>query len=430
MRTLTCSGVDRRHRIPDDHTRDNPCVSLPVSAADVAAAAERIRGAIIETPCKVSRTLSEITGAEIVLKFENFQYTASFKERGARNFLLGLDAAARANGVVAASAGNHAQGVAHHARLLGIDATIVMPKVTPFTKITRTETLGAHVVLRGATLTEATEEARELATRNGATLVPAFDDCAVIAGQGTVALEMLAARLDLEVLVVPVGGGGLIAGMAVAAKDARPDVAIVGVQTEKYAAMAAALGQTVDTPGGATIAEGIAVTEPGVITTEIVTALVDQMLVVREETIEEAVSLYLEIEKVVVEGAGAASLAAVLENRDLFSGRRVGLVVSGGNIDLRVLSSVILRALARSGRLVRLRLEITDQPGMLASVATIIGNAGGNIIDVSHHRDLPGVPLKDAVLEVSLETRDLPHAEAIVAALRDAGLGVTAMRDQ
>ena len=403
---------------------------LPVSAADVAAAAERIRDAIVETPCTVSRTLSEITGAEIVLKFENFQYTASFKERGARNFLLGLDAAARAKGVVAASAGNHAQGVAHHARLLGIDATIVMPKVTPFTKITRTETLGAHVVLMGATLTEATEAARDLAAQTGATLVPAFDDCAVIAGQGTVALEMLAARPDLEVIVVPVGGGGLVAGMAVAVKDARPDVAIVGVQTEKYAAIAGALGQKIDVPGGATIAEGIAVTEPGVITTEIVTALVDQMLVVREESIEEAVSLYLEIEKVVVEGAGAASLAAVLEHRDQFAGRRVGLVVSGGNIDLRVLSSVILRALARSGRLVRLRLEIMDQPGMLASVATIIGNAGGNIIDVSHHRDLPGVPLKDAVLEVSLETRDRPHAEAIVAALRAAGLGVTAMRDQ
>jgi threonine dehydratase len=405
-------------------------VNLPVTAADVAAAAVRIRGAVAETPCTSSRTLSEITGAEIVLKFENFQYTASFKERGARNFLLGLDAAARATGVVAASAGNHAQGVAHHARLLGIDATIVMPRVTPFTKITRTETLGAHVVLSGATLTEATDDARELATRTGATLVPAFDDCAVIAGQGTVALEMLAARPDLEVLVVPVGGGGLIAGMAVAAKDARPDVEIVGVQTEKYAAMARALGRPVDPPGGATIAEGIAVTEPGLITTEIVAALVDQMLVVREESIEEAVSLYLEIEKVVVEGAGAASLAAVLEHRERFAGRRVGLVVSGGNIDLRVLSSVILRALARSGRLVRLRLEIMDQPGMLASVATIIGNAGGNIIDVSHHRDLPGVPLKDAVLEVSLETRDRSHAEAIVAALRDTGLGVTAMRDQ
>ena len=400
-------------------------MNLPVTGADVAAAAERIRDAIVETPCSVSRTLSDITGAEIVLKFENLQYTASFKERGARNFLLGLDAAQRAKGVVAASAGNHAQGVAHHARLLGIDATIVMPKVTPFTKITRTETLGATVVLRGETLTEATDEARELASRSGATLIPAFDDPAIVAGQGTVALEMLAARPDLEVLVVPVGGGGLVAGMAVATKDARPDVEVIGVQTERYAAVARALGQTVDPPGGATIAEGIAVTEPGRITTEIVAALVDAMLVVREETIEQAVSLYLEIEKVVVEGAGAASLAAVLEHCERFAGRRVGLVVSGGNIDLRVLSSVILRALARSGRLVRLRLEIMDQPGMLASVATIIGNAGGNIIDVSHHRDLPGVPLKDAVLEVSLETRDRAHAEAIIALLRETGLIVS-----
>jgi threonine dehydratase len=410
---------------PTERTRDNVTVTLPVTAADVDAAAGRIRDAVIETPCSVSRTLSEITGAEIVLKFENLQYTASFKERGARNFLLGLDSEQRAKGVVAASAGNHAQGVAHHARLLGIDATIVMPGVTPFTKITRTEILGAHVVLQGATLTDATTAAREIAARTGATIVPAYDDPAIIAGQGTVALEMLSARPDLDVLVVPVGGGGLIAGMAVAVKAERPEIEIVGVQSERYAAVARALGQAVDPPGGTTIAEGIAVTEPGRITTEIVRALVDEILVVREESIEQAVSLYLEIEKTVVEGAGAASLAAVLGHRERFAGRRVGLVISGGNIDLRVLSSVILRALARSGRLVRLRLEIMDQPGMLASVATIIGSAGGNIIDVSHHRDLPGVPLKDAVLEVSLETRDRAHAEAIVASLRDAGLTVT-----
>ena len=396
-----------------------------MTAADVDAAAARIRDAIIETPCSDSRTLSEITGAEIVLKFENLQFTASFKERGARNFLLLLDERERAKGVVAASAGNHAQGVAHHARLLGIDATIVMPSVTPFTKITRTETLGAHVVLHGVTLTEAIAEAAAIAARTGATLVPAFDDPAVVAGQGTVALEMLAARPDLEVLIVPVGGGGLISGMAIASKAARPDIEIIGVQSERYASMAGALGHIVEPPGGTTIAEGIAVTEPGRITSEIAGALVDAMLVVREESIEQAVSLYLEIEKTVVEGAGAASLAAVLEHRERFAGRRVGLVVSGGNIDLRVLSSVILRALARSGRLVRLRLEIMDRPGMLASVAAIIGNVGGNIIDVSHHRDLPGVPLKDAVLEVSLETRDRAHADAIVASLREHRFVVT-----
>lgn len=398
---------------------------LAVTADDVAVAADKIRGAVLETPCSASRTLSEMTGAEIVLKFENFQYTASFKERGARNFLLGIDPSHRADGVIAASAGNHAQGVAYHARLLGIDATIVMPAGTPFTKITRTETLGARVVVAGSTLTEATTEAHERAARTGATIVPAFDDAAIIAGQGTVALEMLEARPDLDVLVVPVGGGGLVAGMAVAAKHARPDVEIVGVQSERYAAMARALGQTVESPGGTTVAEGIAVTEPGGLTTAIVAALVDDLVVIREESIEEAISLYLEIEKVVVEGAGAASLGAVLEHRDRFAGRRVGLVVSGGNIDLRVLSSVILRALARSGRLVRLRLEIMDQPGTLASVTAIIGAAGGNIIDVSHHRDLPGVPLKDAVLEVSLETRDRMHADSIVAALRANDLIVT-----
>jgi threonine dehydratase len=399
-------------------------MTLPVTADDVAAAAARIRGAVVVTPCSPSQTLSDITGAEIVLKFESLQYTASFKERGARNFLLGLDPATRSKGVVAASAGNHAQGVAHHARLLGIAATIVMPDTTPFTKITRTETLGATVVLTGKTLTEATADARGRAERSGATFVPAFDDVAVIAGQGTVALEMLAARPDLEVIVVPIGGGGLIAGMAVALKDARPDIEIVGVQSERYAAMVRALGNTADTPGGTTVAEGIAVTEPGRMTSEIVAALVDDVVVVREETIEEAISLYLEIEKVVVEGAGAASLAAVLEHRARFAGRRVGVVVSGGNIDLRVLSSVILRALARSGRLVRLKLEIKDQPGMLAEVATIIGDAGGNIIDVSHHRDLPGVPLKDTVLEVSLETRDRAHADAIVGALHENGFTV------
>jgi threonine dehydratase len=400
-------------------------VSLPVTAADVAAAAERLRGAVIETPCVASRTLSDITGAEVVLKLENLQYTASFKERGARNFLLALDDAQRARGVVAASAGNHAQGVAHHARLLGIEATIVMPQPTPFTKVTRTETLGAHVVLTGATLADAFAEAERRARATGATLVPPFDDALVIAGQGTVALEMLAARPDLEVIIVPVGGGGLIAGMAVALKDARPDIELIGVESERYAAMARARGARVHDPGGTTVAEGIAVAHPGRLTTEIASALVDDVIVVREEAIEAAVSLYLEIEKAVVEGAGAASLAAVIEHRARFEGRRVGLVVSGGNIDLRVLSSVILRALARSGRLVRLRLEITDQPGTLASVAKIIGDAGGNIIDVSHHRDLPGVPLKDTVLEVSLETRDRAHAETIVASLHESGLTIS-----
>jgi threonine dehydratase len=391
----------------------------------VAAAADRLRGAVIETPCVVSRTLSDITGAEIVLKLENLQYTASFKERGARNFLLGLDEAQRARGVVAASAGNHAQGVAHHARLLGVQATIVMPKSTPFTKVTRTETLGAHVVLTGATLAEAFADAERRARETGATFVPAFDDPRVIAGQGTVALEMLAARPDLEAIIVPVGGGGLIAGMAVAIKDARPDVEVIGVESERYAAVARARGATVDEPGGTTVAEGIAVVHPGRITSEIAQALVDDVIVVREASIEEAVSLYLEIEKSVVEGAGAASLAAVIEQRARFEGRRVGLVVSGGNIDLRILSSVILRALARSGRLVRLRLEITDEPGTLASVAKIIGDAGGNIIDVSHHRDLPGVPLKDTVLEVSLETRDRAHADTIVALLHESGLTIS-----
>jgi threonine dehydratase len=368
--------------------------------------------------------LSEITGAGIWCKWENLQYTASFKERGARWFLLGMDGEARARGVVAASAGNHAQGVARHAALLGISATIVMPATTPFSKVTQTEHLGARVVLTGRDFGDARAEAQALARDHGLTFVPAFDDPRIVAGQGTVALEILEQAADVDTFVVPIGGGGLISGCATVVKTLRPDVRVIGVQSETHPEFAAALGAHVEAVDAPSCAEGIAVKQPGELTLAIARELVDDVVVVREETIERAIGLYLEIEKSVVEGAGAASLAALLAEPARFAGRRVALVVSGGNIDLRVLSAVILRALARTGRLVRFRLEVPDVPGRLAAVAQAIGAAGGNIVDVEHHRDRPGMPLREAVLEVSVETRDAAHADAIEAALMGLGMAV------
>jgi threonine dehydratase len=398
--------------------------TLPVQLADVEAAAARIAGSVIETPCTYSATLSEITGASVHAKFENLQFTGSFKERGALNFLLRMTPAARARGVVAASAGNHAQGLAYHCRRLGVPATIVMPTDTPFTKVAHTEHHGARVVVEGDDFDAAHAAALRLADAQGATFVPAFDHPDVVAGQGTVGLEIVAQAPALDTVVVPVGGGGLVAGIAVAVKARRPDVAVVGVQVEGFAGMAHALGRGPAPTGGTTIAEGIAVTRPGALTREVVAALVDDLVVVSERHVEEAVGLALEIEKTVVEGAGATGLAALLEHAARFRGRTVAVVLSGGNIDNRVLASVILRALARSGRLVRLRIEIPDRPGRLAAVAQTIGDHGGNIVDVTHRRDLPGVALKRALLEVSIETRDRAHAEEIVAGLRAGGFVV------
>jgi threonine dehydratase len=401
--------------------------ALPVTPADVERAAAAIRGAVVETATAPSRTLSELTGARVWLKFENFQFTASFKERGACNFLLQLGDEQRRRGVVAASAGNHAQGVAYHARRLGIAATIVMPRDTPYSKVTGTERLGATVVLEGDGFEAALAAARRIVTDTGATLVLPFDDPAVIAGQGTVALEMLDAVPDLDVLVVPVGGGGLISGIAVAAKHRRPDIEVVGVQAEAYPAMLAALGRPVppSDPAAATIAEGIAVKAVGELTVTIVRALVDDLVLVSEQDLERALALLLELEKVVVEGAGAAGLAALLAHGERFADRRVGIVLTGGNIDLRVLASVILRALARSGRLVRLRIEVSDRPGTLAQVAQVMADQGANIVDVEHRRDLPGVALKSTLLEVSVETRDEAHSVALQRSLEALGFPVT-----
>lgn len=403
-----------------------PGVDLPVTLADVEAAAETIRGAVRETPTAHSETLSAITGARVWLKFENLQFTGAFKERGARNFLAQLTQAERARGVVAASAGNHAQGVAYHAHLLDIRATIIMPADTPFTKVTNTAYHGARVVLEGADYAGALAGAHRVVAETGATLVPAFDDPRIIAGQGTVALELLAqTRAEgLDVIVVPIGGGGLISGIAIAAKALQPAIRIVGVQAEGYPGMAHALGRSAAPTGGPTIAEGIAVAAPGELTRTIVAELVDEIVVVSEQHIEEAIALGAEIEKTILEGAGAAGLAALREAPDLFRDQNVGVVLSGGNIDARLLASVLLRALARSGRLVRLQIELPDRAGMLAAVAQIVGSRRANIVDVEHRRDLPGVALKSVRLDLSVETRDRAHADEIVNALEAGGFTV------
>jgi threonine dehydratase len=392
--------------------------------ADVEAARAAIGDAIVTTPTSPARTLSEITGAEVWLKFENLQFTGSFKERGARNFLLRLSAGARARGVVAASAGNHAQGVAYHAHLLAIPATIVMPEGTPFTKVANTAHHGARVVLRGGDYEAALAAAGEVARESGATLVPAFDDPTIVAGQGTVALELLDQAPPLDAVVVPVGGGGLVAGVAIVVKARAPRTAVIGVQVENYPGMLHALGRGPAPAGGPTIAEGIAVAEPGLLTRSVARDLVDDIVTVSEQRIEEAIALGIEIEKTVLEGAGAAGLAALLEHPSRFRGRRVAVLLTGGNIDARVLTSVLLRALARSGRLVRLRIEVPDRPGVLAAIAHHIGERRGNIVDVAHRRDLPGLALKSAVLEVSIETRDRDHADEIVAAITADGFHV------
>ncbi len=395
---------------------------IPISDIELARAG--LDDAVMLTPCSHSQTLSQITGANVWCKFENMQYTSSFKERGARWLLLSLDDASRRQGVVAASAGNHAQGVAYHARLLGIPATIVMPVNTPFSKVTRTEIEGARVELFGNDFSEAYARAQELSAKLGATFVPAFDHPLIVAGAGTVALEVLEQVPDVEMIVVPVGGGGLISGIASAVNARAPHVRVVGVQSETHPQFAAAFSgnEYVSDKALTTIAEGIAVKTPGELPLAICRELVEDVLVVGEEMIEKAVAYYLEIEKLVVEGAGAASLAALLAFPELFANQRCTLIVSGGNIDLRVLSSVVLHALASSGRLVRYRCLIADLPGQLAHVANIIGNARGNIVDVEHHRDRHGVAVRDAILEVSVETRDANHAAEIGDALIAGGI--------
>jgi len=391
-----------------------------IRLADVEAAAERIRGRVVRTPSVVSTTISRAAGAEIVLKLENLQATGAFKERGAANRLALLTPAEREAGIIAVSAGNHAQAVARHAQLAGIKATIVMPQYTPLSKVARTGSWGARVVLHGDTLAEAAEHCAELMRAEGLVLIHPYDDPAVMAGQGTLALELLEdSPMPLDALVIPVGGGGLIAGCATAAVAKRPGIEVFGVEVAAYAALAQRLaGQPVHV-GGATIAEGIAVRDIGERPFAVVRALVTEVLVVPERAIEEAIALLAEGAKTIAEGAGAAALAGILAYPARFRGRRVGVLVSGGNIDSRIFANVLLRNLLRDGRLLRLALQIPDRPGVLADIAARIAASGGNIIDVSHHRLFAAPSVQAADLEVMVEARDPEHARAITAALEE-----------
>ncbi len=398
--------------------------ALPVTFADVQAAREAIAGSVVRTPCLISKTLSQITGAEVWLKFENLQFTASFKERGALNRLLTLDALERKRGVIAMSAGNHAQGVAYHAFRLGIPATIVMPKHTPVVKVQQTESHDANVILHGEKLEEAADHARKLAAERGFVFIHPYDDPLVMAGQGTIAIEMFEDAPDLDMLVVPIGGGGLISGNAVAAKGINPNVSIIGVQAELYPSMYAKLRGEQAVCDGDSLAEGIAVKYPGDLTYQVVKSLVDDIVLVGERDLEHAVSMLLTIEKTVVEGAGAAGLAAMLQHPSKFRGRKVGLILCGGNIDTRLLANVLLRDLARDGRLARLRIRLKDRPGQLFNVARIFDQQQANIIEVYHQRVFTNLPAKGLITDIECETRDRDHLDRLVEALRGAGYEV------
>jgi threonine dehydratase len=395
-----------------------------VTPADVTAAAAAISDAVIVTPCNPSRTLSEVCGCGIWLKFENLQFTSTFKERGALNRLMALGPAERRRGVIAMSAGNHAQGLAYHARRLGIPATIVMPVGAPMVKIENTRRHGADVIIAGRDVEEAGEFARGHAAAHGLTLIHPYDDPLVIAGQGTIALEMLKAAPDLDTLVVPIGGGGLISGMAIAAKALKPELRIVGVQARLYPSMHNAINEAALPMRGDTLAEGIAVKAPGRITTGIVRDLVDDIVLVTEDEIERAVATLIEIEKTVVEGAGAVGLAAVMNAPDDFRGRVVGLVLTGGNIDTRLIASVLTRELAREGRLTQWSIDLVDRPGQLAAVANLLAELGANIIEVSHQRTFSDLPAKATVLQLVIETRDRTHRDEVLARLAAAGFKV------
>ncbi len=394
---------------------------MSITLEDIEAAAELIEGHILRTPSFHSEPLSRMLGFDIFLKLENLQYTSSFKPRGALVKLLSLNDAERKAGVVAASAGNHAQGVAFHAQKLGIPATIYMPVGTPFTKVRRTEDLGADVVLSGDGLAEARETATAFAEQAGKQFVHPYDDEKIITGQGTVGLEMLTDHPDLDTLLIPIGGGGLIAGSAIAAKALSPDITIIGVEAEHYPSMKNAIAGVADTCGGQTVAEGIAVKVPGDLTRPIIEELVSEYVLVGEASLEKAIQTYLEAQRLVVEGAGAATLAALMDSPEKYSGKKVGIIVSGGNIDSRLLSSILLRGLVREGRLVRLRIGITDAPGVLARVCGMIGDCGGNIVEVFHQRMFYDVPVKLANVDVVVETMDSQHVDNIITKLNEVG---------
>lgn len=398
-----------------------------VALADIENAARALEGQIVRTPCLRSQHLSERLGCEVTLKFENFQHSSSFKDRGALVKLSRLSDEERARGVIAMSAGNHAQGVAYHATRLGVPATIVMPRQTPFVKVEKTRAFGASVVLEGDTVDDSSVFAHELAAERNLVFIHPFDDADVIAGQGTVALEMLADAPELDVLVVPIGGGGLISGMATAARAMRPGIEVIGVQAAACPSAHRRRAGLPEVPTRPTIADGIAVKSPGTLTMPIIEALVGDILLVDEPALEEAILSLLELEKTVIEGAGAAGLAAVTSYPERFARRRVGLVLCGGNIDVRVLSAVILRGLVRSKRLIRIQVGVPDAPGNLARVATLIGEAGGNIVEVEHQRAFSPLSVKASEVNFIVETRNAAHAAEVVTALRAAGFDVVAL---
>jgi threonine dehydratase len=396
----------------------------PPTIDDIRAAAERIRGSVVRTPMLKSRTLSEIIGAEVWLKFENLQFTAAYKERGALNKLLQLTEEERGLGVVAASAGNHAQAVAYHGRRLGIPVTIVMPVSTPTIKVTQTEGHGARVILEGNSVDDAFVKARELEAEEGLVFVHAFDDPKIIAGQGTIALEMLEDAPDLDMLVVPIGGGGLMSGIGIAARTLKPGIELVGVEAELYPSMKCSIEGCNMPSGGDTLAEGIAVKRPGDLTSSILKDLGVEVTLVEERELERAVAMLVAIEKSVVEGAGAAGLAAMLGDPGRFAGRKIGTVLAGGNIDTHLLANVLVRDLVRCGRIARLRVAAQDRPGALAAITAKFHEAGVNIIEINHSRIFTRLPAKDTVIEVECEARDPQAIDDVVKRLESAGFRV------
>ena len=405
-------------------TKPNASALDQLTLDDVRAAHARIGDAVVRTPMLKSQTLSQIAGAEIWLKFENLQFTAAYKERGALNALLLMSEEARARGVIAASAGNHSQGLSYHGSRLGVPVTIVMPRTTPAVKVMQTEAVGGDVVLEGDSFDEAYAHARQLEKERGLTFVHPFDDPNVAAGAGTVALEMLEDKPDLDCLVVPIGGGGLMSGMATVAKAINPDIHMVGVEASLFPSMHNVLSGADNPTGGDTLAEGIAVKEPGQFTRAIIAERVDEILLVGEPDLEHTVALLLQIEKTVVEGAGAAGLAAVLANKEKFAGKKIGLPLCGGNIDSRLLATVLLRDLARQGRLARLRIALKDQPGALHKVVSLFERHNVNIIEVYHQRVFTTLPAKGLITEIECEARNKEQVDALIADMRQTGYDV------
>ena len=400
------------------------------SADDIRAAADELSGQIIATPTLPAPALSRLLGCEVHLKHEQLQYTSSFKTRGAYLAMMALNEEQRKKGVITMSAGNHAQAVAFHAQNLGIHATIVMPKQTPFAKVERTRAYGADIVLEGRNLNECEQTVAALQDEHGYALIHPYDNFQVICGQGTVGLEILQAVPDLDCLIVPIGGGGLIGGISVMAKHLRPDIEIIGVEAELYASMTQTLAEQTPSVGGETIAEGIAVKVPGALTVPLAKAHVDDILLVTEQQLEWAVGTLAEQQRIIAEGAGAAGIAALYANQDRFAGKKVGVVICGGNIDMRLLGTILNRNMMSDGRLVRLRIDISDEPGMLASISTAIGGCGGNIVEIYHQRMFYDVPAKLAKIDAVVDTRGTAHVQEIIAALTERQFSVAVIDEQ